>query len=282
MDELANKMLIDLKLGLSKMIADLVEAVPGQLFRDIERFYRKFGLEPTADPGHRLPDDVVKFRIKFLFEELQEYAEAVGFQFAYFDSTDTGSIDVVGNGKKFDAEAAFDGLIDLAVICLGTAYLHRFPFNAGWSRVYDANMKKVRAKSAADSKRGHAWDIVKPPGWAPPTLVDLLDEKCSACQGAGTSSDLSTEADDCRACAGTGRRNRASGSSVDTTGETCPSCKGKGKIKYLFGPTELYPDAKLFFAMCHECGGTGKRSAAEKIQGVPWSERGEHCRSSHE
>ena len=185
------------------MMHQMLELLPGQLFRDIQRFHEKFGLEPTRDPGHQLPDDVLKFRIKFMFEELQEYVDAVGGSY--------GCPNISIDSAKFHAEDALDALIDLVYVALGTAFLHRFPFNEGWARVQEANMAKVRASGADDplSKRKHAIDIVKPPGWTPPVLVDLLDEKCPACQGTGTPSlTLATEPDDCGKCNGTGRRKR--------------------------------------------------------------------------
>jgi predicted HAD superfamily Cof-like phosphohydrolase len=150
------------------MLRQMLELVPGQLFRDIERFHEKFGLAPTDDPGHRLPDDVLAFRIKFMFEELQEYVDAVGGSY--------GCPNVSIDPAKFHAEDAFDALIDLAYVALGTAYLHRFPFNEGWARVQAANMKKVRASGDDDplSKRKHNKDVVKPPLWEPPILKDLL------------------------------------------------------------------------------------------------------------
>jgi predicted HAD superfamily Cof-like phosphohydrolase len=196
-----------------QMLHHMLELVPGQLFRDIERFHQKFGLEPTRDPGHQLPDDVLEFRAKFMLEELQEYLDACGMHLRYGPSGIGVTTDVVppSQERKFDAEDAFDALVDLVYVALGTAFLHRFPFNEGWARVQEANMKKVRANSANDplSKRKHAIDVVKPPGWTPPVLVDLLDEKCPACQRTGMPSlTLATGPDDCGKCNGTGRRKR--------------------------------------------------------------------------
>jgi len=164
-----DKKVEEMRANVKKMLDTLIEQVPGQLFRDIERFHQKFELPPTDDPGHRLPDDVLKFRVKFLYEELSEYAAALG-----------GEIDPDGEllleHDEFNAEEAYDALLDLAIVCLGTAYLHHFDFNAGWSRVMAANMAKERATGADDprSKRGHAGDIVKPIGWKKPILEDLL------------------------------------------------------------------------------------------------------------
>ncbi len=79
-----------------------------------------------------------------------------------------------------------DALIDLAYVLLGTAFLHRFPFNQGWERVQEANMAKVRADGKDDprSHRGHSADIVKPEGWKAPSFEDILGPtKICSCEG---------------------------------------------------------------------------------------------------
>ena len=139
---------------------------------DIRDFHVKFDLSPTGDPGHRLPDDTQAFRLKFLLEELIEYAESVGYELK-FGTTSDFTFEKVSN--RFDAETALDGLVDLAYVMFGTAYLHRFPFTEAWARVQEANMKKMKALSADHSKRGYAADIVKPMGWRPPVLSDLVN-----------------------------------------------------------------------------------------------------------
>jgi predicted HAD superfamily Cof-like phosphohydrolase len=194
------------------MLHEMIELVPGQLFRDIERFHAKFGLEPTKDAGHRLPEDLLKFRVKFLFEELFEYCQAIGLlpvQNSHGYEIDN----ILVLNKALDTEQAFDALIDLVYVALGTAYLHRFPFNDGWDRVQAANMAKVRAERKDQSKRGSAYDVVKPEGWKPPVLADLLDEACNECNGKGRRECISElpEGDDlpCTACNETGRRKRA-------------------------------------------------------------------------
>lgn len=152
----------------------MIELVPGQLFRDVARFHDKFALEPTNNPGHQLPDDLLKFRIKFMLEELLEYVEAVDMHM-HQDSHGATEITYRASGSV-DMEKAFDALIDLTYVVLGTAFLHRFPFNSGWDRVQKANMEKVRAISADDDRslRKHAADVVKPVGWVAPVLTDLL------------------------------------------------------------------------------------------------------------
>jgi len=73
-----------------------------------------------------------------------------------------------------DLEGMLDALVDLTYVVLGTAYLHGFDFNEAFRRVHEANMKKVRAEAKTDSKRGTAYDVVKPEGWTPPDLGDLV------------------------------------------------------------------------------------------------------------
>lgn len=165
-----------------EMLHQMIDLVPGQLFRDIGRFHAKFGLEPTNDPNHRIPPDLLEFRIKFMLEELIEYAQACGVQLEVWNHYGDMGYSVHASGKDgaaevaINSEKAFDGLIDLIYVALGTAFLHRFPFNDGWDRVQEKNMAKVRATGADDerSARKHSADIVKPEGWTPPVLNDLL------------------------------------------------------------------------------------------------------------
>jgi predicted HAD superfamily Cof-like phosphohydrolase len=121
----------------------------GNLMYDIENFHYKFGHERPLKPK-MLDPDTEAFRIKFMHEELAEYMAAQTL------------------------EDKFDALIDLAYVVLGTAYMHGFNFNAGWKRVHEANMRKVRANNASDSKRGSALDVIKPDGWQAPDLGDLV------------------------------------------------------------------------------------------------------------
>lgn len=156
-------------------LQEMIELVPGQLFRDIVHFHNKFELAPVNDPEHKLPEDLTGFRLNFMLEELTEYAEAVGFQLYFMHGGDFKFNKKPGN-YKVDAEKAFDGLIDLVYVALGTAFLHGFPFNDGWNRVQAANMAKERAVNADDARstRKHSADIVKPASWVAPRLKDLL------------------------------------------------------------------------------------------------------------
>ena len=189
-----------------QLLHRMIDIVPGQLFRDVATFHDKFALPPTRDHEHRLPEDVLKFRIKFLYEELEEYCTAVGAVVVVGSGPDDV---VVESPEEFDAEKALDALVDLCYVALGTAFLHRFPFNEAWARVQEANMAKVRAVGSDDplSVRKHSADVVKPVGWKAPTHKDLLDEICGECRGLG--SILSPTSANCGSCNGTGRKKRS-------------------------------------------------------------------------
>jgi predicted HAD superfamily Cof-like phosphohydrolase len=136
---------------------------------DIAEFHEKFGLAGSDHPA--LPDaNLADFRIRFMQEELEEFKQAL---------------------RKDDLVEAFDALIDLVYVVLGTAHMMGLPFQEGWDIVHEANMKKVRASGdGSDSKRGSAWDVVKPEGWEPPNgqLLTLINKKrglpwwCRECQ----------------------------------------------------------------------------------------------------
>jgi len=119
---------------------------------DIRDFHEKFDLDYNGEP-RMLPKELAQFRIRFLKEELDEYIEAVA----------TG-----------DMAKAFDALLDLTYVAMGTSYLHGFPWSDGWIAVHTANMAKIRAERALDSKRGSTFDVVKPRGWLPPDIASIL------------------------------------------------------------------------------------------------------------
>jgi len=122
------------------------------LFNMVAAFHEKFGLEPTNQPDFPIKE-IAELKNVHMQEELDEIKKALA----------------EGNLEEY-----FDGLIDLIYVALGAAYLGGLPFNEGFKRVHEANMKKVRALRQEDSKRGSTYDIVKPPGFVAPTLTDLI------------------------------------------------------------------------------------------------------------
>ena len=125
------------------------------LIKDIDQFHKKFKFEKNLKVG--IPDDneLVNFRTSFLMEELAEYTQAI---------------------TKKDAAGALDALVDIVYIALGTAWLFNLPFEKAWNEVQKANMKKIRTKSKS-KKRGTSFDVVKPKGWTPPDIEQIIEEE---------------------------------------------------------------------------------------------------------
>lgn len=143
-----------------------------EMFQDISAFHEKFGLVYSG-PARTLPHQFEEFRTKFMAEELAEYVTSDPEGQKQIISTVLQTMQNV----KYDVpslEKQFDALIDLVYVAMGTAYLHGFAFDEGWRRVHAANMAKVRALKEEDSLRGSTFDVVKPEGWTPPDLSDLV------------------------------------------------------------------------------------------------------------
>jgi predicted HAD superfamily Cof-like phosphohydrolase len=138
-----------------RIMRDIVPVMKQRLVpltSDIKEFHERFGLNYEGPP-RELDKELLEFRVKFMDEELDEYDQA---------ATD-------GNLEK-----QLDALVDLVYVALGTAYMQGFNFAEAWRRVHAANMLKVRAKQPEDSERGSTFDVVKPEGWMPPNLKDLV------------------------------------------------------------------------------------------------------------
>lgn len=138
--------------------------------RDIVDFHEKFGLAYDGKP-RGLDREMSIFRRDFMKEELREYEDnAVGLQFEL-------GLEKLNHDKvNKHLEEMLDAFVDLVYVALGTSYLHGFDFKEAWRRVHKANMAKVRAERASDSKRGSAYDVVKPEGWTAPDHSDLVND----------------------------------------------------------------------------------------------------------
>lgn len=125
-------------------------------FRDVGDFHRRFDLHASdIYPGPvEVPEEVLDFRVKFLEEELEEFKKG---------------------RAEGDHEQMFDALLDLVYVAMGTAHFLGYPWEDGWDEVQMANMAKVRAaKDGSNSKRGSSFDVVKPEGWQPPQIGQVL------------------------------------------------------------------------------------------------------------
>lgn len=142
-------------------------------YDDVLAFHKKFGLEYEGPP-RALTGELAEFRRRFLIEEVEEYelSSKITEKLLENEGTDEAAI-------THELEQQLDALLDELYVLLGTAILQGFNksiFTEAWRRVHVANMGKVRAQSAADSKRGSTFDVVKPPGWTPPSHTDLVEE----------------------------------------------------------------------------------------------------------
>lgn len=146
----------------------VTEIKPFDPVRDIQEFHEKFGLEYNGKP-RALREDLASFRSKFAQEEVDELKEA-------FKEIQEG----INNGDDEavrDALAkSLDAIVDECYVAIGTAYTMGLDFKEAWNRVHAANMAKVRAERASDSKRGSTFDVVKPEGWVAPNHDDLVKD----------------------------------------------------------------------------------------------------------
>jgi predicted HAD superfamily Cof-like phosphohydrolase len=151
-------------------VAGAFEASTPNVIGDVEEFHSKFGLTYDGRP-RVLPLELAEFRRQFLGEEVQEYTDHSFMAAQALAHLDDRSRDAL---IRRNLEEMLDALVDEVYVCLGTAQLHGFNFREAWRRVHAANMRKVRAINAAESKRGTTFDVVKPPGWTPPDHSDLV------------------------------------------------------------------------------------------------------------
>ena len=111
-------------------------------YSSVQQFHNKvLGIEDTK-PTFELP---VQFsqRIAFMEEELEELQEA---------------------HRNHDLVKVADALADLVYVALGTAHMMGIPFDEVFRVVHAANMQKQRGMT----KRGMAYDAIKPAGWVGP------------------------------------------------------------------------------------------------------------------
>ncbi len=118
------------------------------LYDAVSAMYAKLGLSTPENP-QSLDAREKKFRVDAMLEEVREYESASSL------------------------EDELDALVDVVVFALGTAYrqgLHQF--ERAFHRVISANSQKV---VGPNQKRGaFELDLIKPEGWVPPDLSDLV------------------------------------------------------------------------------------------------------------
>lgn len=124
-------------------------------FQDVVDFHEKFKI-PVYTTPMLLDPTTMDYRLKFLTEELGEIVKG------YYER---------------DIHQVADGLVDLVYVAMGTATMMGLPWENLWDEVQRANMSKVRTPSANHSKRGNAFDVIKPAGWTQPDFTEWLGEQ---------------------------------------------------------------------------------------------------------
>ena len=121
---------------------------------DVREFHHKFQVPQAFKPSFLGPK-ALEFRKKFLVEELNEFITA---------------------HAEGDMAGVADALVDLVYVAHGTAAMMGIPWFPVWSEVQRANMSKIRAQDASESKRGSALDVIKPFGWVAPDHSSAVGE----------------------------------------------------------------------------------------------------------
>lgn len=154
-------------------------------FNQVKTMHEKFGFSGGKIPKALSKEEYI-FRIRAMYEELFEYVSCI------FDITEQGdSADSNAAAEEFaywlslfelkenvdsieSLEEQLDALTDLCVFTLGTAERQGFRMDKAFIRVMEANMKKELAVDSTLSKRDFELDLIKPKGWKPPVLTDLV------------------------------------------------------------------------------------------------------------
>ena len=148
--------------------------------KDVGELNKKFGFPVLDKPGFLAPSHM-QMRLDFLLEEVNELAEATGFELGL---NTKGKIGYIHSSTNCELDKALDALIDITYVALGTADMMGFGSHVplecmskwssiwweSWNRVHTANMAKERGKTS----RGHDIDLIKPAGWKKPEFGDLL------------------------------------------------------------------------------------------------------------
>lgn len=139
-----------------------------KIFEDVEAFHKKYGLEYDGKP-RAVPMELAQLRHTMAVEEADEWNREN--RRACFSGDDQADY-------TYHLSEALDALVDQMYVLVGSIYISgMYPlFGEAWDRVHEKNMQKVRAARAGDSKRGSAFDVVKPVGWTPPDHSDLVED----------------------------------------------------------------------------------------------------------
>lgn len=155
----------------------------------VGEFASKFGIVATEPnvPSFMVNDELQKFRLARLLSEVEEIVVASGYQVVIDED---GNLDVEKDAEvEANLEDILDGYVDALYILIGSIRLHGFHkgaakfapydnisrFEHAFNRVHYKNMLKEPAQLEEQSKFGTLYDIVKPEGWEPAVLKDIIE-----------------------------------------------------------------------------------------------------------
>lgn len=110
----------------------------------VRRFHAKFGVPVGGSPAIRRAE----LRAGLIEEEARETCLAI---------------------MAGDLPGSIDGLCDLIYVCYGAALEFGVDLDVFFREVHATNMRKTGGATREDGK------IMKPPGWEPPRIAELLD-----------------------------------------------------------------------------------------------------------
>jgi len=118
---------------------------------DVREFQLKFGWYLPSSPMVIVDPELNQARIDLIHEELKELVDAI-------------------DAKDLAGQA--DALVDLVYVALGFANL--LGLGPAWQELWDDVQRANWSKERGVGKRGHAHDVVKPPGWVGPRTEQIL------------------------------------------------------------------------------------------------------------
>lgn len=137
--------------GLIKALSERLDMrqQPQSVFHDQAFFMRACG-QTTSEIN---PEQAAMYR-ELIDEEFTEMLEA----------------EVAG-----DEVGEFDAVLDQLVVLIGYGLSRGWPMLAGWEEVMRSNMAKIDPRTGRVNKREDG-KILKPEGWTPPHLADVLEQ----------------------------------------------------------------------------------------------------------
>ena len=146
--------------------ADLPAPLMHAAQADVLAFHNAFGLT-IADGPPALRDE--QLRADLILEEARETAEALTGRSVKFEYGPPASSE-----RGPDLIQAIDGFCDLLCVVYGAAVTIGVNLAVFWPEVHRSNMAKAGGPRRADGKQ------LKPDGWQPPDIADLLEQHYGA------------------------------------------------------------------------------------------------------